>query len=152
MGQSGRASQRKGSWSQALKDEAEPERSRVGAFWIFGVRMGNSERQVSAGEVSCWRKLGLNFIDNRESLKASELRNGVRAKITMMMMIRMMMTIGVGWYLILIECVLFANSFSNCFTHIHVFNPLQPFPGESVIIIPISYTYKSQCNISGCLQ
>lgn len=54
MRQSGRASERKGSWWQALKDEAESERWRVGAFWIFGVCMGDSERPVSAGKISCW--------------------------------------------------------------------------------------------------
>lgn len=78
----------------------------------------------------------------------SELRNGGRAS-----MIAEMMTTRVGWYLILMECILFANSFPNYFIYINVFNPPQPFHGGKCDYHShFFYTYGSQHNISGCLK
>lgn len=89
---------------------------------MFGVCVVNSEKEVSAIGEPCWAKLGLDFIGNGEPSQASELRNGVRA--AMKRQTVMIMTIAVvRWYLILIECFLFANSFSNYLTHRTVFNP-----------------------------
>lgn len=75
---------------------------------VFGVCVVHSDRELSV--VSCWRKLGLEFRGNREPQKASELKNEVKAAIVVMAMV--MITVE-----LLTECLLFANSFSNYFTH-----------------------------------
>lgn len=107
---------------------------------MFGVCVVNSEREVSAIGVPCWAKLGLDFIGNGEPSQASELRNGVRA--AMKRQTVMIMTIAVvRWYLILIECFLFANSFSNYLTHRTVFNP-HTQSKRRVIIIPTLHIWK----------
>lgn len=107
---------------------------------MFGLCVVNSEREVSAVGVSCWGKLGLDFIGNGEPSQASELRNGVRA--ALMRQTVMIRTIAVvRWYLILIECFLFANCFSNYLTHRTVFN-LPTHPKRRAIIIPTLHIWK----------